>query len=106
MNPKNTWIWIIVAAGLFAFIFLLKQFGDKPAVGPLPVLPGFKAAEVTSLQVHPAAQSVIRAERTRGNWKLTKPVNYAAQAVSIESLLAALEQLMPASQISATELRN
>ena len=66
MNPKNTWVWIIVAAGLFAFILGLKHFGGKPAVGPLPVLPGFKAAEVTSIQVHPAAQSVIRAERTNG----------------------------------------
>src|SRR6266513_2054662 len=106
MNTKNTWIWIIVAAGLFAFIVLLKQFGVKPPVGPLPVLPGFKAAEVTSIQVHPAAQSVIRAERTNGAWQLTKPVSYPAQAISIESLLAALEQLLPASQISATEMRN
>jgi len=106
MNPKNTWIWIIVAAGLFAFILLLNQFGDKPAGGLLPVLPGFKAAEVTSIQVHPAAQSVIRAERTNGAWQLTRPVSYPAQVISIESLLAALEQLMPASQISATELRN
>ena len=106
MNPKNTWIWIIVAAGLFAFILLLKQFGGGPAVGLQPVLPGFKAAEVTSIQVHPAAQSVIRAERTQDGWQLTKPVSYLAQAISIESLLAALEQLVPASQISATELRS
>ncbi len=106
MDTKNTLMWIIVAAGLFAFIFLLKQFGGKPAVGPLPVLPGFKAAEVTSIQVHPAAQPVIRAERANGAWQLTKPVSYLAQAISIESLLAALEQLMPASQISASELRN
>jgi hypothetical protein len=106
MNPKNTWIWIIVAAGLFAAIFFLKQFGSKPAVRPVPVLPGFKGAAVVSVQVHPAGQSVIRAERTNAAWHLTKPMSYPAQAISIESLLAALEQLMPVSQITATELRN
>lgn len=106
MNPKNTWIWIIVAAGLFAAIFFLKQFESKPAVGPVPVLPGFKGAAVVSVQVHPAGQSVILAERTNAAWHLSKPMSYPAQAISIESLLAALEQLMPVSQITASELRN
>ncbi len=106
MNPKNTWVWFIVAAGLFAVIFVLKQFGPKPAVGPGPVLPGFKAGSVTIVQVHPTGQSAIRAERTNASWQLTKPMNYPAQAISIETLLAVLEQLMPVSQITATELRN
>ena len=67
MNPKNTWVWFIVAAGLFAAIFVLKQFGSKPEVGPGPVLLGFKAGAVTMIQVHPTGQSAIRAERTNAS---------------------------------------
>lgn len=105
MNPKNTWLWVTVAVGLFALIFLLEQIGRKPVVEPKAVLPGFKAGIVTSVRVSPAGQSEIRAERTNAAWHLTKPVSYPAQASSIEGLLAALERLMPAAEITAGELQ-
>jgi len=106
MNAKHTWVWFITAAILFAFIFVFERHWRKPAPGPEPILPDFKAAAVTSVQVYPAGQSEIRAERTNGGWILTKPIEYPAQATRIEALLDTLESLKPAAPpLAAPELR-
>ena len=106
MNPRNTWRWIIVAVALFAFILFQQRYLRKTGGGPVRVLPNLKAAAVTSVQVRPAAQLEIRAERTNGTWQLTEPLVYPAQAVSIEKLLAELEALTPAPYITARELQD
>jgi hypothetical protein len=106
MNSRNTWRWLIVAVALFAFILFQHRYLRRTGGGPVKVLPSLKAAEATSVQVRPAAQLEIRAERTNGTWQLTEPLVYPAQAVSIEKLLAELEALRPAPYITARELRN
>ena len=106
MNPKNTWLWIAVAAGLFVLVFFHQRHARNAGSGPIRVLPNLKAAAVTSIQVRAGARTNIRAERTNGVWQLTKPLVYPAQAVSIESLLSKLERLTPAPYITARELRN
>ncbi|MGO8930576.1 MAG: DUF4340 domain-containing protein [Limisphaerales bacterium] len=106
MNSRNTWRWIIVAAGLFAFIFFYQRHVNKSGGGPVTVLPNLKAAAATSVQVRPGAHLEIRADRTNGTWQLSKPLVYPAQAVSIESLLTELERLTPATYITARELRD
>ncbi len=107
MNSKHTWTWIIVAAVLFAFIFFFERHWRKPDTGPQAILPGFKAAAVTSVQVYPAGQFEIRAERTNGTWLLTKPISSPAQSIRIEALLDTLQRLTPAAPpLTARELRN
>jgi hypothetical protein len=106
MNSQNTWRWLIVAVALFAFILFQQRYLPKTGGGPSKVLPSLKAAAVTSVQVRPAAQLEIRAERTNGIWQLIEPLVSPAQAVSIEKLLAELEVLTPASYITARALRN
>jgi hypothetical protein len=106
MNPKNTWLWIAVAAGLFVLVFFHQRHARNAGSGPIRVLPNLKAAAVTSIQVRAGARTNIRAERTNGVWQLTQPLVYPAQAVSIESLLSQLERLTPAPYITARELRN
>ncbi len=106
MNPRATWFWTGVAAAMFAFIFFVERSLHKPPEGPLKVLPGFQPAAVTSVQVLPKGQLEIRAERTNGLWQLALPFNYPAQGLSIEALLAALQQLTPATFIPAQELKN
>jgi hypothetical protein len=106
MNSRNTWRWLIVALVLFAFILFQQRYLRKAGGGPVKVLPSLKAADATSVQVRPAAQLEIRAERTNATWQLTEPLAYPAQAVSIEKLLAELEALRPAPYITARELRN
>jgi hypothetical protein len=106
MNPRNTLRWLIVAVGLFAFIFIYQRRVDQSGVGPTRVLPKLKAAAASSVEVRPVAHREIRADRTSGTWQLSRPVVYPAQAVSIENLLAQLEQLTPASYITAREVRD
>jgi hypothetical protein len=106
MNPRNTLRWIVVAAGLFAFIFFYQRRVDQSAGGPARVLPKLKTAVVSNVEVRPAVHREIRADRTSGTWQLTKPIVYPAQAVSIENLLTELEQLAPTSYITAREVRD
>ncbi len=105
MNSKNTWTWFVVAALLFASIYVMDQFMRPPAVATSGVLPGLQPSAVTSLQVIPAGALEIRADRTNNSWVLSKPIAYPAQPAAIEALLAALQKLTPATRISAAELR-
>lgn len=105
MNPKHTWIWIMVAAVLGGVILISEQFRRQPAPGPITVLPDFKAGIVASVQVRPAGALEIRVERTNAAWQITKPITYPAQDTSVDMLLAALENLQASAQITATEWR-
>lgn len=105
MNSRTTWRWIVVALALVGFIFIHHRYLSKPDRGPIRVLPQLKAAAVASVQVRFGARPEIRADRTNGTWHLTKPMAYPAQTVSIEKLLAEIEQLTPAPYITARELR-
>jgi len=105
MNPRSTWLWLILAAGLFACIFFYQKHARRASPGPNKVLPGIKAEAVTSVQVRPADGLTIQAERTNGVWQLTEPRVYPAQKASVEGLLSALERLTPASIITPSELR-
>jgi hypothetical protein len=107
MSPKKTIIWLLVASGLFAFIFFYQRNRPAPAAGPTKVLPGLKPEAVTSLSIRPAgpSQLQIRFDRTNGTWQLTQPLSYPAQAQTITKLLKFLQELVPATYISGSELR-
>ena len=105
MNSKLTWIWLLVAAGLFAFIFFFERNLKPAPTGPPPVLPEFKASTVTSVRVLPAGYSEIRVERTNSGWLMTRPIAAPAAKAQIEDLLAALEQLVPATVVSPGALK-
>jgi hypothetical protein len=120
MSSRHTWSWLLLAAGLFSFIFFYQRHVHKAPAGPGRILPNVRLAEVSSIQVRPGgagqAQLEIRAERTNDMWQLTEPPSslhfdtnawlpYPAQAASIENLIAALEQLTPAIYISESELK-
>lgn len=104
MNSKTTGIWFVIAAALFAFIFIFNHYFRTVVAGPAPLLPDLRPAAVTSVQVFPAGALEIRADRATNGWMLAKPVAYPAQAAAIEALLDALQKLAPV-RISAAELR-
>src|ERR1017187_333821 len=106
MNPKNTWLWILVAAGLFAAIVIQKRFAPVQPLGPDQLLPGFETASITNVEILPANQLPLGAELVRGVWQLTEPVAFPAQSAAITNLLAALKQIVPSNRISAQELGN
>ncbi|HXR49348.1 MAG TPA: DUF4340 domain-containing protein [Candidatus Limnocylindrales bacterium] len=105
MNSKNTLVWLVVAAALFAFIFAFEHFLRPNGTELSAILPDLQPATVTSVQLFPANAPEIRADRTNGAWRLTTPIVYPAQSTAVETLLAALQKLTPAIRISAGELR-
>jgi hypothetical protein len=105
MSSKNTWIWFVVAAALFAFIFSFQRFSRSSTTEPSHILSDLRPNAVTRIQVIPANALEICAERTNDTWLLTKPVAYPAQSTAVEGLLAALQKLTPVIRISASELR-
>ena len=106
MNTRSTWIWIGLAAALFAVTFALEKFGAKPPAVQTSVLPGLKASAITGIQLQPAGESEIRAVQTSNSWRLLRPVAYPAQVAAIQNLLLALEKLAPAHLITASEFRS
>ena len=106
MNSKNTWIWLMVAAALFAFIFAFDHFLRPAGTEASVILPDLQPSAVTSVHVIPANALEIQADHTNGTWLLTKPVVYPAQPAAVEALLTALQKLTPAIRISASELRD
>ncbi len=106
MNTKTTAIWFTLAAALFAVIVVLQHFLRPATPESSRLLPELRPPDVTSVQVIPSGALEIRADRTNGFWLLTKPVAYPAQSAAIEALLGALQELTPATRISAAELHN
>ena len=105
MNPRNTWLLVALAAGLFAFIWLIEPRLRPPPPVALKVMPAFKAAEVTSVQIQPKGQLAVRVERTNGTWLMTRPLVYPVKPGAVDNFLQALEGLSPHTRISGEELR-
>lgn len=107
MSPKKTIIWVLVAGGLFAFIFFFQRHRRAPVTAPTKVLPALSPSSVRSVSIRPSGpgQLQIRFDRTNGNWQLTQPLSYPAQSERIQKLLSFLEQLTPDPYISGSELR-
>ena len=93
------------AVGLFSFIFILQRYFKHAQTGPGYLLPGLKPKAVRTVQIRPAGQREIRAERTNGTWQLVEPILYPAQGTNIDNLLNALQRLTIAHSISEQDLR-
>jgi len=106
MNPRFTWFWLLLAAGLAGLVFLHHRYSSKSEQGPALLLPQLKPLAVTSIRIKPSAATEFLAERTNGEWKITRPFNYPAQSTSIEALLNRLQRLTPATLIAAAELKD
>jgi hypothetical protein len=107
MSPKKTIVWVLVAGGLFAFIFFSQRHRRLPVPAPVKVLSALNPESVSSISIRPSGpgQLQIRFDRTNGTWQLTQPLLYPAQSESINKLLSFLEELTPNPYISGSELR-
>lgn len=105
MNSRSTWVWLVIAAGLAAFLLFIEPRLRPPPSTPQPVLPGFNARGVTNIIIQPLGGLEIRANGTNGAWRLHRPVEYPAVASGPGALLAALEKLMPDAVIGGREAR-
>jgi hypothetical protein len=105
MKSKTTVIWFVLAAALFAFIWIFEHYFQPAAPVVSSLLPGLRASAVTGIQISPAGAPEISVIRTNGVWQLEKPIAYSAQSAGIETLLAAVEKLVPVLRLTAGDLR-
>ena len=105
MKSKTTGIWFVLAAALFAGIWLTQKFLQPAAPAANNLLPGLHAGDLTGLQISPAGAREIEAVRSNHVWQLQKPIAYPAQAAAITTLAGALEKLAPATRLTAAEMR-
>ena len=105
MKSKTTGIWFVLAAALFAGIWLTQKFLQPGAPVANNLLPGLHAGDLTGLQISPAGAREIEAVRSNHIWQLQKPIAYPAQAAAITTLAGALEKLAPATRLTAAEMR-
>ena len=105
MNPKNTWMLVVLAGGLFAFIYFFERHIQAPPVVVAKVLPNLIPDDVSSIEVHPRGQFAIRVERVTGGWQMTQPIVYSVQNSAVEGFLQAWADLSPQRPITAEELQ-
>jgi hypothetical protein len=104
MKSKTTLLWFVLAAALFAGIWILERHLQPPPPVVNRLLPGLQASAVTGMQISPNGAYEISVLRTNGGWQLERPLAYPAQATAIETLLTTLEKLTPL-PLTADEMR-
>jgi hypothetical protein len=104
MKSKTTILWFVLAAALFAFIWIYEHHFSESVVPSTSLLFGLRAEAATEFHLSPAGAREISLLRTNNSWFMTKPFAYPAQAGGIGRLLATLEKLTFATRISASEL--
>jgi hypothetical protein len=105
MKSKTTAIWFVFAVTLAAFIWLYETRLQPALPVTTNLFAGLRAAAVTDIQIIPASAREISATRTNGGWQLERPIEYPAQAATIEALLASLEKLTPVLRLTAAEMQ-
>ncbi len=109
MNWKPTWVVLISAAILLAFIVLVERPLRRQRelqAGHL-ILPGLDPTLVTNIEIHPWGQSIVQAVRQGGtnhSWRLVRPVAYPAQNQLFNALLSTLAKLEWSMRIDEKEL--
>ncbi len=106
MNPKNTWMLVLLAGGLFAFIYFFERHIQPPVPVVVRVLPGLDTNAVTSIEIQPRGQFAIRVERNSNGWQLTRPIVYPVRGAAVDAFLDSLAELSPQRPITAEELQN
>src|SRR5690349_15401899 len=96
MNPRQTWLWLLLAAVLFGLVLARSRYFHSHESGPVKVVPNLNASAVESIEITLTNSAELRAERAGSGWTLSKPLSYPAQAANIDALLARLERLTPA----------
>jgi hypothetical protein len=106
MKARATLTLVLLAVGLFAFIFYFERHAPRTVDANRPgrVLPDLNPVAVTSVQVRPAGQLEIFAERTAASWRITQPIAANAQTAGVENLLQLLAQQDWQSRLTPTDL--
>lgn len=104
MNTRLTWLLLLTALGLGAWLYWTDGPGGRtPGNDRIPsLLESLTAAEVTAVELA-RSNAVIRVERVAGGWRMTAPVAYPAEGSAVEFFLRQLVELRPRDWIPFTE---
>ena len=107
MNPRNTFLLLALAAGLFAFIFFFERHRKEEELRVVHELPGLRPSSVRKMSItsRQSKSEEIPVERTTNGWWLSQPVNYPAETVMVNRLLLELMQLKPQLHLSSRDLK-
>jgi hypothetical protein len=107
MNTRLTRWLVLLALGLFAFIFFYERRvpdTNEKAERAARLFPGLTLSDITGLNLARGTNFLLRLERRNDQWRFLAPVAYPAQPGGIERLLNALIQLRLEGIISAQEV--
>lgn len=104
MKPKNTAIWFVIAAMLFASIWFYQKHLSSMTAPDLNLVAGLRPADVTGVEIYPAGAPELSVCLTNGGWELEKPFAYPAQTAAIQALVEAVADLKPVLRFSAAEM--
>jgi hypothetical protein len=104
MNARWTTLWVLLAAGLFAYIMLVERHRQEPPRGPRPLLTGLDPESVQALEVRWPGNPPLRAERNQDRWWLVQPLRDPADRSRIRTLLEALTDEPVQTVLSTAEL--
>jgi len=106
MKSNTTPIWFVLAAVLAAFIWFAEKHLQPAAPVNENLLPGLNADSVTALEIIPAGERKISLVRTNQTWVLNEPFNFPAQKTAVDSLLGALEKVLPVLRLTAADMQS
>lgn len=108
MKARNTWFLVMLAAGLFAFIYFFERHLHPGAaqLGPQRIFPSLKPDAVTSVQISPAGKLEIVASQTNGTWQLIRPISALAEGEYVDNLLKAFAAVHWHTRLTAQDLKN
>jgi hypothetical protein len=106
MNPRSTWLLVLTALGLGAYLFFSER---TPAVrvdglaGPRVPFAMISASQVTSVEIL-RSNAVVRLERDGDTWRLRQPVADLADRGAVDSFLRNLARLRPKNSIPSSQI--
>ncbi len=99
---RNPLLMLLVLVGLGAYVKLKE---NKP-VREHPLVVEFEPKDVTQVELKgPKASESIVLTKKGDDWRMSQPLDTAADATAVEAVLTATKEVMAISQFGATELK-
>ncbi len=104
MKTRTTFLLLIVAAGLFAFIKLYEgnMPGTREATEREQYVVAFDPEKITGFNLS-NKEGRIEARKKAGEWRLEKPLSDRADAAAVGQLLDAIQALKKDASLEAKE---
>jgi hypothetical protein len=106
MNPRRTWILVILAMGVLGFILAFERRlpgPDEVRSAPPKMFPQYDFNAVNAITLLLGTNQVILADQANWVWTMSEPNRYPAHAMRIDALLRTLAALTRQHHVSAQD---